>query len=495
MANNASLHAASIAKQDEFYTQYEDIQNELNHYEKHFEGKTVLCNCDDPFESNFCKFFLRNFNYLGLERLICTSYNTSPMAWRQMTIWDYLGEQVTAGNGHGYVMDIKSVPMANGRGVSDMDIDELLKSKKRGVKKLKGDGDFRSDECIEYLKQADIVVTNPPFSLFREYVALLMKYEKKFLIIGNQNNITYKEIFPLIQQDKIWLGWKFGDMAFRVPDHYEPRATRFWVDENGKKWRSFGTICWYTNLDHDKRHEKLVLYRKYYGNEEDYPHYANYDAINVDKVADIPCDYFEEMGVPITYLDKHNPEQFEIIGASRWLGRPMSEIAPKGSYVAGGVRFYLPLDKHEETEDNLLTERNGTERNGTALPLPIRQSCHQTSQSIGGSMTESSLNVGSNGVMGVPITFLDKYNPEQFEILGITLGNTVNYEMTVIFENAVQHNKDGTTQSGSKVNTRAAICVKEKPVGKVYYTADNVEGYLLSVYPRILIRRRKGNEN
>ena len=412
------------------------------------------------------------------------------MAWRQMTIWDYLGEQVAAGNGHGYVMDIKSVPMANGRGVSDTDIDELLKSKKRGVKKLKGDGDFRSDECIEYLKQADIVVTNPPFSLFREYVALLMKYEKKFLIIGNQNNITYKEIFPLIQQDKIWLGWKFGDMAFRVPDHYEPRATRFWVDENGKKWRSFGTICWYTNLDHDKRHEKLVLYRKYYGNEEDYPHYANYDAINVDKVADIPCDYFEEMGVPITYLDKHNPEQFEIIGASRWLGRPMSEIAPKGSYVAGGVRFYLPLDKREETGDNLLTERNGT-----ALPLPIRQSCHQTPQSIGGSTTESSLNVGGNGVMGVPITFLDKYNPEQFEILGITLGNTVNYEMTAIFENAVQHNKDGTTQSGSKVNTRAAICVKEKPVGKVYYTADNVEGYLLSVYPRILIRRRNGNEN
>lgn len=489
MANNASLHAASIAKQDEFYTQYEDIQSELNHYEKHFEGKTVLCNCDDPFESNFCKFFLRNFNYLGLKRLICTSYSTSSVAWQQMTIWDYLGEQVTSKNGHGYVMDIESVPMANGRGVTDEDIDKLLKSE-NVVRKLNGDGDFRSDECIEYLKQADIVVTNPPFSLFREYVALLMKYEKKFLIIGNQNNITYKEIFPLIQQDKIWLGWKFGDMAFRVPDYYEPRATRFWVDENGTKWRSFGTICWYTNLDHDKRHEKLVLYRKYYGNEEDYPYYANYDAINVDKVADIPCDYFGEMGVPITYLDKHNPEQFEIIGASRWLGRPMSEIAPKGSYVAGGVRFYLPLDKAKETGDNLLTERNGT-----ALSLPVRQSCHQTSQNIDGSMTESSLSAGGNGVMGVPITFLDKYNPEQFEILGITLGNTTNYKMTVIFENAVQHNKDGTTQSGSKVNTRAAICVKEKPVGKIYYTADNVEGYLLSVYPRILIRRRNSNEN
>ena len=185
MAKNADLHAAGVAKKDEFYTQYEDIQNELNHYENQFRGKTVLCNCDDPFESNFCKFFLRNFNYLGLKRLICTSYNTSSVAWRQMTIWDYLGEPVKAKNGHGYVMDIKSVPMANGRGVSDEDIDELLKSKKRGVKKLEGDGDFRSDECIDYLKQADIIVTNPPFSLFREYVALLMKYEKKFLIIGN----------------------------------------------------------------------------------------------------------------------------------------------------------------------------------------------------------------------------------------------------------------------------------------------------------------------
>ena len=385
MANNASLHAAGVAKQDEFYTQYEDIQNELNHYEKHFRGMTVLCNCDDPFESNFCKFFLRNFNYLGLKRLICTSYHTSSVVGTQMSLFDDMDEALVPG--HGYVMDIREVPMANGRGVSDDDIDALLRSKKRGVKKLNGDGDFRSEECIEYLKQADIVVTNPPFSLFREYVALLMKYEKRFLIIGNQNNITYKEIFPLIQQNKIWLGWKFGDMAFRVPDHYEPRSTRFWVDESGKKWRSFGTICWYTNLDHDKRHEELVLYRKYYGHEEDYPHYANYDAINVDRVADIPCDYFEEMGVPITYLDKHNPEQFEI--------------------------------------------------------------------------------------------------------LGITLGTTVDYEMTAIFKNAVQHNKDGTTQGGGKVNTRAAICVKDRPTGTVYYTADNADGYLLSIYPRILIRRRR----
>lgn len=356
MAKNENLHRAKDAKKDEFYTQYEDIQNELNHYEQHFKGKTVLCNCDDPFESNFCKFFLRNFNYLGLKRLICTSYSTSPVIGQQLTLFDWMDEPVVQGNG--YVMDIHEVPMANGRGVSDADIDALLNSKRRGVKKLKGDGDFRSEECIEYLKQADIVVTNPPFSLFREYVAQLMEYQKDFLIIGSQNAITYKEIFPLIKENKLWLGFKSGDMAFTVPDSYEPRATRFWVDECGQKWRSMGNICWYTNLDHDKRHEELVLYKHYYGNEEEYPHYANYDAIEVSKVSDIPCDYFEEIGVPITYLDKHNPDQFEIIGASRWLGKPMSEIAPKGSYVSGGVRFYLPVESLQTVNG----ERGGAKR-------------------------------------------------------------------------------------------------------------------------------------
>ena len=353
MAKNENQHKAKDAKKDEFYTQYEDIQNELNHYEQHFKRKTVLCNCDDPFESNFCKFFLRNFNYFGLKRLICTSYSTSPIIGQQLTLFDWMDEPVVRGNG--YVMDIREVPMANGWGVSDADIDALLKSKKRGAKKLKGDGDFRSEECIEYLKQADIVVTNPPFSLFREYVAQLMEYQKDFLIIGNQNAITYKEIFPLIKENKLWLGFKSGDMAFTVPDSYEPRATRFWVDECGQKWRSMGNICWYTNLDHDKRHEKLVLYKHYYGDEEEYPRYANYNAIEVSKVSDIPCDYYEEIGVPITYLDKHNPDQFEIIGASRWLGKPMSEIAPKGSYVSGGVRFYLPLDNLNETDDTSIS--------------------------------------------------------------------------------------------------------------------------------------------
>ena len=341
MAKNENLHKAKDAKKDEFYTQYEDIQNELNHYEQHFKGKTVLCNCDDPFESNFCKFFLRNFNYLGLKRLICTSYSTSPVIGRQLTLFDRMDEPVVRGSG--YVMDIREVPMANGRGVSDADIDALLKSKKRGVKKLKGDGDFRSGECIEYLKQADIVVTNPPFSLFREYVAQLMEYGKKFLIIGNKNAITYKEIFPLIKDNRMWVGYRGFSGGMWFYSNYEGRTEKI-ID--GEKLINVPSI-WFTNLDHNKRHEELILYKHYYGNEEEYPHYANYDAIEVSKVSDIPCDYFEEIGVPITYLDKHNPDQFEIIGASRWLGKPMSEIAPKGSYVPGGVRFYLPVENSQ----------------------------------------------------------------------------------------------------------------------------------------------------
>ena len=235
------LTAAKSNKKDEFYTLYEDIQKELNNYEKHFKDKTVLCNCDDPFESNFCKFFLKNFNYLGLKRLICTSYTTSPIVGTQMTIFDYLDEPVK--RGHGYVMDITEVPMANGRGVSDDDIEKLLKSPKRGVKKLEGDGDFRSDECLEYLKQADIVVTNPPFSLFREFVATLMEYKKQFLIIGNINAITYKEIFPLIKENKVWLGTGMGRWisGFIVPDSYELYGTEARINENGERIVSTNT--------------------------------------------------------------------------------------------------------------------------------------------------------------------------------------------------------------------------------------------------------------
>ena len=314
MAKNAGLQAANKAKKDEFYTTYEDIQLEINHYEDKFKGKTVLCNCDDPFESHFCKFFLKNFNYLGLKRLICTSYVSSPIVGTQMTIFDFIGEPLKKGNG--YVMDISEIPMANGRGVSDDDIERLLKSKKRGVKKLKGDGDFRSDECLEYLKQADIVVTNPPFSLFREFVATLVEYKKQFLIIGNVNAITYKEIFPLIKDNRLWLGASIhsGDRKFFVPDDYPLNASGCGVDDDGRKYIRVKGVRWFTNIDYAMRHEELDLVCRY--SEEEFPKYDNYDAIEVNRVDNIPFDYDGVMGVPITFLDKYNPEQFEILGAT-----------------------------------------------------------------------------------------------------------------------------------------------------------------------------------
>lgn len=485
MAKNENLHKAKDAKKDEFYTQYEDIQNELNHYEQHFKGKIVLCNCDDPFESNFCKFFLRNFNYLGLKRLICTSYSTSPVIGRQLSLFDQMDEPVVSGNG--YVMDIKEVPMANGRGVSDADIDALLKSKKRGVKKLKGDGDFRSEECIEYLKQADIVVTNPPFSLFREYVAQLIEYDKKFLIIGSKNAVTYKEIFPLIKNNELWLGYGFrkDDAYFRIPlERAAGYAPSVYNPRTGLV--HFRNCTWFTNLDIQKRHEELTLFKRYYGNEEEYPHYANYDAIEVSKVSDIPCDYFEEIGVPITYLDKHNPDQFEIIGASRWLGKPMSKIASKGSYVSGGVRFYLPV----ESLQTVNIEKNAREREHSGqkahLPLPLRQNCHQTPQSIDGSMTELSSNGKCSGIMGVPITFLDKYNPEQFEIIGC----------------ADYTGKYGSDEIGIGRIGEEWIEKYRAQGGKGHYTANmtslvyyDTSGNAKNTFKRILIRRRGKREN
>ncbi len=311
MAKNKGLSKAKDAKKDEFYTRYEDIQAELNHYEEHFKGKTVLCNCDDPFESNFCKFFLKNFNYLGLKRLICTSYSTSSVVGQQLSIFDEDNQKVISGNG--YVMDIKEVPMGNGRGVSDADIYSLLASKKRGVRRLKDSGDFRSAECIEYLKQSDIVVTNPPFSLFREYIAQLIQYQKKFLIIGNINALHYKEIFPLIKNNQLWIGVSMdsSNRYFQVPETY-PLTEKTGKIENGKKFAFVKGCLWYTNIDIAQRHEKLILYRRY--NTDEYPKYENFNAIDVNKVSDIPMDYDGYMGVPDSFIRKYNPEQFEIIG-------------------------------------------------------------------------------------------------------------------------------------------------------------------------------------
>lgn len=309
MANkNVNLQNAKNIKDDEFYTTYETIEKEMAHYTKHFVDKVVLCNCDDPFESNFCKYFLKNFNILKLKRLICTSYKSSKMIGTQCSLWDSNKEPVHAEQG--YVLDIKHFCDIEGEIPDNIIYDFINKSKV--IKKLKGDGDFRSEECISYLKISDIVVTNPPFSLFKELVSELVKYNKKFLLIGNQNALTYKEIFPLIQRNEVWTGYQFGEMKFRVPNSSEPRSTRYWVDENGQKWRSLGNAMWLTNLDNERRHKFVPLNNHY--NPIDYPKYDTYDAINVKTINDIPCDYSGIMGVPITIINRYNSEQFEIIG-------------------------------------------------------------------------------------------------------------------------------------------------------------------------------------
>lgn len=278
MAKNTSLGNAKTNKNDEFYTRLEDIEKELSHYRDHFKGKTILCNCDDPRISNFFRYFALKFNELGLKRLITTCYkNQEADLFSQndceKAVWlDYYGNP-------------------NDPTCTDFSTVE--------IKELKGDGDFRSEECIELLKQADIVVTNPPFSLFREYVDILMKYEKKFLILGPMTATHYKEIFPLIQQNKIWLGFRTGSIQFSFPD-------------NGAELKSFGNIRWFTNLDVKKRHEDIILFKNY--NIKEYPQYFNYDAIDINKVCDIPQDYYGFMGVPDSFLEQYNPEQFEIIG-------------------------------------------------------------------------------------------------------------------------------------------------------------------------------------
>lgn len=296
---NNNLKKAKAGKNDEFYTELTDIEKELRHYKDHFKDKVVFCNCDDPRVSNFFHYFSYNFENLGLKKLITTCYKNQNQ--------DLFSEHTSE----------KAIYLEyNG----DRNGDKVPNPEEIGIHALKGDGDFRSLESIELLKQADIVVTNPPFSLFREYVAQLIEYDKKFLIIGNQNNFSYKEIFNLVKDNKIWTGVDNGGTKwFKVPDHYNIQTETRVKTENGQKYFSMGSIYWFTNLDNRTRHEDITLYKTYYGNENEYPTYDNYDAINVDKVADIPMDYAGAMGVPITFLDKYNPEQFEIIGIDRVL--------------------------------------------------------------------------------------------------------------------------------------------------------------------------------
>lgn len=309
-AGNSILNRSKSARDnDEFYTTYDTVADEMAHYVNEFKGKTVLCNCDDPFESSFSKYFMRNFNKLELKGLICTSYRASRVLGVASDLVDVDGEPFS--NENGYVMVLSKVPENITIYSTDDEILEFIQNQNL-VRKLVGDGDFRSDECIEYLKLADIVVTNPPFSLFRELISLIIEYDKKFLVIGNQNALTYKEIFPLIQENKAWIGYQFGEMKFRVPNDSKPRKTRFWIDETGQKWRSLGNAMWLTNIDINRRHEKIELTENY--DDKLYPKYDEYEAIEVSKVVNIPQDYTGVMGVPITFLNKYNPEQFEIIG-------------------------------------------------------------------------------------------------------------------------------------------------------------------------------------
>lgn len=313
---NKNLNAAKVAKKDEFYTQLSDIERELQHYWKHFRGKVVLCNCDDPYESNFFKYFALRFNQLGLKKLICTCYNGSPVTGNELAI-HFDGFDDDEPKKIAYKVEITEVKDENGDGAVDLsDVQYLLKNDKNVLAILKT-GDFRSQECIELLKEADIVVTNPPFSLFREYIGQLMKYQKKFLIVGNMNSITCKEIFPYVQNNKMWIGPSIssGDRKFYVPDDYPLNAAGCGVDSDGKRFIRVKGVRWFTNLDHNKRHEDLDLVCRY--SEDEYPTFDNFDAIEVGKTSDIPYDYDGIMGVPITFLDKYNPGQFEILGLTQ----------------------------------------------------------------------------------------------------------------------------------------------------------------------------------
>jgi hypothetical protein len=314
-ALNRSLHAAKATKQDEFYTQLSDIEKELRHYTAHFKNKTVLCNCDDPTVSNFFHYFSHNFEKLKLKKLITTCYKNSDAD----LFSQHLDEPGIYLEYNGDKNDNR-VP----------DPDEI------GIHKLKGDGDFRSGECINLLKRADVVVTNPPFSLFRDYVAQLMEYDKKFLIIGSLNAVTYNDIFKLVRTDKLWLGYGFqaGNAYFAVPN---PGDYAKGVYDEASGLVKFRNVAWFTNMDISKRHEDLILYKTY--KPDAYPRYDNYDAIEVARIEDIPSDYDGVMGVPLTFLEKHSPEQFEIVGLSGSPDYPPTRTYRKKERVVDGVRM------------------------------------------------------------------------------------------------------------------------------------------------------------
>lgn len=318
MAGNSNLNKAKSAKQDEFYTRLTDIEKELRHYRKHFKGATVFCNCDDPFESNFFKYFVLNFNRLGLKKLIATCYATSPIAGQQLSLFDVVGGDEEQRNKPYKAVVTKVYDVTGDGGVDMFDVAELFKTHENELVELEGNGDFRSEECLALLDEADIVVTNPPFSLFRDYVAVLLEHHKRFVIIGNMNALKYKEMFPYLKENKIWLGNKTlsGGMDMIVPDTVfdASKVKKFYVNDDGERIVNVMGVCWFTNLDIKKRHEELILVKRY--TPEEYPSYVNFDGIDVSSVANIPCDYAGNMGVPITVMEHFNPDQFELIGTS-----------------------------------------------------------------------------------------------------------------------------------------------------------------------------------
>lgn len=327
-ATNKLLQSAKKSKSDEFYTQLCDIENELQHYKSHFKNKVVYCNCDDPRTSNFFKYFVSNFSELGLKKIITACYQK-----QETNLFNFVNTK------KGF-FSVYSEP-----------------NKRLEIKEFKGDGDFRSYESIELLKQSDIVVTNPPFSLFREYLEQLVKYDKKFLIIGNINAITYKEIFKLIKENKVWLGINLGRgiSGFIVPEHYELYGTEARIDSLGNRIVSPNNCLWLTNLDNFKRHEDILLTKKYFGNEDKYPKYDNYDGIHIDKTENIPMDYDGYMGVPITFLHKFNPDQFEIIKFRK--GNDGKDLA-----INGKCPYFRIIIRNKRIQNNLQEERNKASR-------------------------------------------------------------------------------------------------------------------------------------
>jgi hypothetical protein len=362
MAGNATLSKRNRNSADEFYTALTDIEAELRHYRGYFQGKVVFCNCDDPYESNFFKYFAMNFNHLGLKKLIATSYAGSPVTGEQVPLFEVEGLRATRPLRDVYKVEITEVPDLNEDGAIDLlDVEHLLRHDANVVTPLQGDGDFASPECLALLDEADVVVTNPPWSLIADFLTLIAERGKKFLVLGDQNHLTYEGVFRLITAGQLWVGFNNGGTKwFRVPDDYEIKTEARKKIVDGVKYFSMGRAWWFTNLEAARRNDYLTLYKRY--TPEEYPTYTNYpDAIHVEEYTEIPLDYDGEMGVPLTFLRVYNPEQFEILGNSKSHGQAMANYAEKGTYTQGGMRFYLPKGDgtHKRLYDRLIIKRIG----------------------------------------------------------------------------------------------------------------------------------------